>query len=265
MRKLAITAGIVVFLASFLQFPCARAGEKEPPPQLPRLVDLGAGKCIPCKKMAPILEEMKKDYAGVVDVVFLDVWKDPKAGKPYKIRVIPTQVFFDKAGKEVFRHEGFFSREDIEKVFLEKMGVKLIPPSQKKEEKSSSESLLPGSWATDPGEVEGQAFVPFGQCPESPPLRVHVVYASIACACVMERCQRQGGMLHELFDPRGPAIVQVWTDRVDDPDTADSLMAAWGLEYLPAVALLDPSGQPYLADDEDLDFDALTNFLEESL
>jgi thioredoxin 1 len=121
----------------------------EPTATLPRMIDLGAGKCIPCKKMAPILEEMKKDYAGVVDVVFLDVWKDPKAGKPYKIRLIPTQIFFDKSGQEVFRHEGFFSREEIEKVFLEKMGVKPIPPSQKKEEKKSSGSLLRGSWGAD--------------------------------------------------------------------------------------------------------------------
>jgi thioredoxin 1 len=95
----------------------------EQPKALPRLVDLGAGKCIPCKKMAPILEEMKVDYAGMVDIEFVDVWKDPKAAKPYGIRLIPTQIFYDSSGKEVLRHEGFFSREDIEKVFREKLGV----------------------------------------------------------------------------------------------------------------------------------------------
>jgi thioredoxin 1 len=237
----------------------------EPAATLPRLVDLGAGKCIPCKKMAPILEEMKKDYAGVVDVVFVDVWKDPKAGKPYKIRVIPTQIFYDKAGKEVFRHEGFFSREEIEKVFLEKMSVKPIAGSQKKEEKGTSESLLPGSWDADTGETDGQAFVPVGQTPEAPPLRVHIVYASVACACVMERCQRQGRMLHELMDPRGLAIVQDWTDRMDDPERADSLMAAYGLGYLPAIAFVDASGRPYYGDDEELDFDTLKTWIAESL
>jgi len=237
----------------------------DPAPALPRLVDLGAGKCIPCKKMAPILEEMKKDYAGVVDVVFVDVWKDPKAGKPYKIRVIPTQVFYDKTGKEVFRHEGFFSREEIEKVFQEKMAVKPIPSSQKKEEKKTSESLLPGSWGADSDEGSSQAFVPMGLIPETPPVRVHVVFASVACACVMERCQRQGRMLHELFDPRGAAIVQVWTDRMDEPERADSLVAAWGLGYLPAITLVDGSGRPYYGDDEELDFDTLKGWLEESL
>jgi len=241
------------------------AGAAEPTVTLPRLVDLGAGKCIPCKKMAPILEEMKKDYAGVVDVVFVDVWKDPKAGKPYKIRVIPTQVFYDKAGKEVFRHEGFFSREEIEKVFLEKIAVKPIPPSQKKEEKKTSESLLPGSWDAASGAAERQAFMMVGESPEVGPLHVHVVYASVACACVMERCQRQGRLLHELLDPRGPAIIRDWTDRGENPERADSLMATWGLEYLPALALVDESGRPYFADDEDLDLDTLRSWLEESL
>ncbi len=80
---------------------------------LPRLVDLGADKCIPCKMMAPILEELKKEYAGVFSVEFIDVWKNPDAGKKYGIRIIPTQIFFDASGKELFRHEGFFSKEDI--------------------------------------------------------------------------------------------------------------------------------------------------------
>ena len=80
---------------------------------LPRLVDLGADKCIPCKKMAPILEELKKDYAGRLDVQFIDVWKNEGAGKQYGVEMIPTQIFFDAGGKELFRHVGFFSREDI--------------------------------------------------------------------------------------------------------------------------------------------------------
>jgi len=80
---------------------------------LPRLVDLGAGKCIPCKMMAPVLEELKKEYAGKFEVVVIDVWENPDEGKKYNIRVIPVQIFFDMNGKEIFRHEGFFSKEDI--------------------------------------------------------------------------------------------------------------------------------------------------------
>jgi len=80
---------------------------------LPRLIDLGADKCIPCKMMAPILEELKKKYAEVFNVEFIDVWKNPDAAEQYNIRVIPTQIFFDASGKELFRHEGFFSKQDI--------------------------------------------------------------------------------------------------------------------------------------------------------
>lgn len=80
---------------------------------LPRLVDLGAGKCIPCKKMAPILEELKQEYAGSLEVVFIDVWQDPSAGKKYGIESIPTQIFYGPSGKELSRHEGFFAKEDI--------------------------------------------------------------------------------------------------------------------------------------------------------
>ncbi len=80
---------------------------------LPRIVDLGANKCIPCKKMAPILEELKAEYAGRMNVEFIDVWQNPDAGNEYGIRLIPTQIFFDAAGKERFRHQGFFAKEDI--------------------------------------------------------------------------------------------------------------------------------------------------------
>lgn len=80
---------------------------------LPRLLDLGADKCVPCKAMAPILEEMKVEFADVLVVDFIDVWKDPTAAEPYGLRVIPTQIFFAADGRELFRHEGFFGREDI--------------------------------------------------------------------------------------------------------------------------------------------------------
>jgi len=80
---------------------------------LPRLLDLGADKCIPCKMMAPILEGLKTEYAGVFEVKFIDVWVNPNIAKKYGIRLIPTQIFYDASGNELFRHEGFFSKEDI--------------------------------------------------------------------------------------------------------------------------------------------------------
>jgi thioredoxin 1 len=91
---------------------------------LPKLLDLGADKCVPCKMMAPILEELKKEYEGRMDVEFIDVWKNPEAGKALGVELIPTQIFYDGNGKELFRHTGFFGKEDILSKWNE-LGVKL--------------------------------------------------------------------------------------------------------------------------------------------
>jgi len=98
--------------------PAMETGATAPNPaaaaeKLPRMIDLGATKCIPCKMMAPILEDLKQTYAGQMDVQFIDVWENPDAGGQYEIKVIPTQIFYDARGKELFRHEGFFGKEDI--------------------------------------------------------------------------------------------------------------------------------------------------------
>jgi len=81
----------------------------------PRLLDLGSKECIPCKMMAPILEELKAEYAGRFQVDFIDVWlpENKEAATAYGIRVIPTQVFFAPDGKELWRHEGFLGKEEI--------------------------------------------------------------------------------------------------------------------------------------------------------
>jgi thioredoxin 1 len=81
--------------------------------KLPHLVDLGAGKCIPCKMMKPILDELKQNYEDQFQVTFIDVWENPDEAKKSGIRVIPTQIFYDANGGELFRHEGFYSKEEI--------------------------------------------------------------------------------------------------------------------------------------------------------
>ena len=86
------------------------------------MLDLGAKKCIPCKMMIPVLEKVEKKYHGKAAIVFIDVWKNKEPAKRFGIRVIPTQIFFDKEGSEVYRHEGFMSETEIDQVF-KKMGV----------------------------------------------------------------------------------------------------------------------------------------------
>ena len=89
----------------------------------PTLVDFGARSCIPCKKMAPILEQLEKEYKGRANVIFVDVWQDNKIGGNYRVQMIPTQIFFDAKGKESSRHIGFLDRQPIIDTF-KKLGVK---------------------------------------------------------------------------------------------------------------------------------------------
>lgn len=92
----------------------------------PTLIELGSDTCIPCRRMAPILAELKTEYAGMMDVHFLDVHKNPEVVDMYSIQVIPTQIFYDASGEERFRHRGYFAKEDILAKWQE-LGVDLAP------------------------------------------------------------------------------------------------------------------------------------------
>lgn len=88
------------------------------------MVDVGAKECIPCKMMAPIMEELEKEYhdTGRAAILFIDVWKHRDQAQRFGLRVIPTQIFYDKDGREVMRHEGFMDKKTIVAV-LQKLGV----------------------------------------------------------------------------------------------------------------------------------------------
>jgi len=79
----------------------------------PTVIDLGARSCLQCKKMAPILESLAAEYKGNASVLFIDVSKDSAAADRFKVRMIPTQIFFDAKGKEVKRHVGFMDKAGI--------------------------------------------------------------------------------------------------------------------------------------------------------
>jgi len=125
LAKAAIVAALVIGIGAVVYLKAgpgaggiAREGadataEPAAPVGLPRLVDLGSDESGPSKAMAPILDELAREYAGQLDVVIIDVKKHPENAAQYGAKDIPTQVFFDGAGIERFRHDGFFSKEDI--------------------------------------------------------------------------------------------------------------------------------------------------------
>jgi len=88
----------------------------------PSLVDFGSTGCRPCDMLAPILETLKKKYAGKLNVLFIHVGQEQILAARYDIQTIPMQFFYDKDGKEVFRHVGFWPQVEIEKKLAE-MGV----------------------------------------------------------------------------------------------------------------------------------------------
>ena len=104
---------LLVALVSFFALTAAQLGAADAQPALPRLVDLGAGKCIPCKQMKPILDDLARNYTDQFLVVFIDVWENREEGGKYGIRMIPTQIFYGADGKELARHEGFMAKKDI--------------------------------------------------------------------------------------------------------------------------------------------------------
>lgn len=80
-------------------------------------VELGSVNCIPCRQMQPVMKSIEEKYGEQVKVVFHDVWKDKAPAQKYGIQLIPTQVFLDENGKEFYRHEGFFSEDEIIQLF----------------------------------------------------------------------------------------------------------------------------------------------------
>jgi len=99
-------------------------------------VELGSNECIPCKMMKSVMKAIEDEFGNQVKVVFHDVWEDQAPADQYEIRMIPTQVFLDESGEEFFRHEGFFPKEEIETLLVNK-GLTLLKTVdiEEKEEK----------------------------------------------------------------------------------------------------------------------------------
>lgn len=117
MKSIISAAVLTLFLATtaFAELPSASATaiSQALASGKPTIIDLGARSCIPCKKMAPILEALAVEYQGKASILFIDVHEDQAAAKKYRVQMIPTQIFFDASGKEVKRHIGFMDKAAI--------------------------------------------------------------------------------------------------------------------------------------------------------
>lgn len=105
------------------QFQCKEKSKKP----IVTFIELGSVRCIPCKKMQPVMKSLEEKYGTQLKIIFYDVWTEegkPK-GKDYKISAIPTQVFLDKDGKEFHRHVGFYPENEIDSL-LQSKGLKIV-------------------------------------------------------------------------------------------------------------------------------------------
>jgi thioredoxin 1 len=128
MRKFFVTnliaVSLIVIILGVTAAAAAAVGSKNLPVRgMVTMVDLGAASCIPCKMMAPILERLEKRYKGKAVIAFVDLRYDQEAAQRFGIRAIPTQIFYDRNGREITRHVGFMS-EDAIVAQLKAMGVK---------------------------------------------------------------------------------------------------------------------------------------------
>ncbi len=110
---LGVVASLLVATAALAASTLPKPTPTVPVKGMVTVVDLGAKTCIPCRMMAPILVELEKEYRGRAAVVFIDVTQDRDAAERFGIRAIPTQVFFDKNGRQVARHEGFMDKKSL--------------------------------------------------------------------------------------------------------------------------------------------------------
>jgi thioredoxin 1 len=126
-RTALLAACLAVVLLAAAAVPAGAEADRFAVPDTVTLLELGSPGCPPCRAMAPILAELEEDYQDRVAFVSVDVWERPGVARAFGVRYIPTQIFFDRRGREVSRHQGFWSRAELVRALAE-LGV--APPGR---------------------------------------------------------------------------------------------------------------------------------------
>ena len=126
-RQFIVSAFFCLLITGFISNASASEEHEEFLRNLPvkgmvTMIDLGRETCSQCKMMVPILEKLKKEYKGKAEIVFINLLEDPEQQYRFKLKALPTQIFFNPEGEEIYRHVGFMNEKDIV-TQLNKMGV----------------------------------------------------------------------------------------------------------------------------------------------
>lgn len=113
MKKLLLLA--ILLLLGTSSFAQVASSAPEVDKKLPRFVDFGSKQCNACKTMEPMLLRCVINHADKFITEFVDVWQpeNQALARENNIQTIPTQIYFDAEGKELFRHTGLVSEKDI--------------------------------------------------------------------------------------------------------------------------------------------------------
>ncbi len=114
--------GLFCLMAGFLmvwQAMPTQAQGSTPAPGKPALFEFGSKYCIPCKEMKEVMAALKASHGDQVEFRMIYVDEEKPLFGEYKIVAIPTQVFLDASGKEVDRHLGALSKEEVLKKLKE--------------------------------------------------------------------------------------------------------------------------------------------------
>jgi len=105
---------IIVLGLAALQ-PWFLGAQSSPPTQAgrPALYEFGAGYCLSCKEMEKVMADLQASHGDRVEFRLVYADKEKPLFQQYKIMLIPTQVFLDASGKEVDRHMGPLTKEEV--------------------------------------------------------------------------------------------------------------------------------------------------------
>lgn len=108
-----VLAATVILYRQSVKSGAAGGGETRGNTGLPTFIEIGAKSCIPCQMMQKVMDELRTNYPGALEIVFYDLDIDDAPAGEYGISVIPTQVLLSPDGKELFRHEGYYPTDEI--------------------------------------------------------------------------------------------------------------------------------------------------------
>jgi len=84
----------------------------------PLFLEVGAESCHMCQTMGKMIYKVKENNASL-PIYFINIQKEREVAGALKIMMIPTQIIYDKEGKEVYRHIGALKEEELAELLVE--------------------------------------------------------------------------------------------------------------------------------------------------